>query len=403
MKKQAEELFREKCLFEVSFRYELFYSLNALLDPHSRIHPAWRKSSPSALGGEFTKLLGELGSSWEIWPVLAATLPGTLANPKFAEILAIIRNLPISNLQEKIFRGLIHSDEAVDLLLKQKKSLKAAITKLPKAKREWASHIGLLPYDAQSPLVLALEKLLSDPERFREIILRVLEIYWERCFRNTWERLLPQFRRSLQERERLFHSCSFSEFAKQALLRIEVEEAKGTIQAIRGGYRLRYAEMEACYFLPSAFNDRRFWSAFSDDGKATTVYFPYFDPSITLDLQLADGTPNAADPALDPALIFKALGDSTRFAIAGILARAPASSVELAKILSVSKPTISHHVHLLREAGLIQETAHNGSVELQLKRAVMEKISELAVARLFNADEPIILTRTRSGAIPGRK
>ena len=62
--------------------------------------------------------------------------------------------------------------------------------------------------------------------------------------------------------------------------------------------------------------------------------------------------------------------------------------MELAKILSVSKPTISHHVHLLREAGLIQEAYVNGSVELQLNKQVLEKLSELTISKLFDADNP---------------
>jgi ArsR family transcriptional regulator len=400
MKTQAETIFRKKCTFEVSLRYELLYSLNALLDPNSRIHPEWRKSSLQMLGSEFNKLIVEVGRSWEIWPVLAATLPGPLANPTFQEVIEGIGDISPAALQKKILEGLIHSDEAATSLITKQKSLKRVLSKIPKSKQEWVGHIGLFPYDPKSPQVIALEKLLNDPKRFREIILRILEIYWQKVFRATWERLLPQFRRSLQERERLFHSCSFGEFARQALLRIDVDEAKGLIQAIRGGYRLRFQDIKVCYFLPSAFNDRRFWSAFGEDDKNTTVYFPYFDPSITLDLQPASGIRTTSEPPLDPALIFRALGDSTRFAIATVLARSPKSSVELAKLLSVSKPTISHHVHLLREAGLIQETHVNGSIELQLKRVTLESLSEITVAKLFDSSGPMVITRTRGGAVP---
>jgi DNA-binding transcriptional ArsR family regulator len=400
MKTQAENLFRKKCRFEVSLRYELFYSLNILLDPNSRIHPQWRKANPP--GREFDKLLGEIGGSWEVWPVLASLLPGPLSNPSFEEIITGLRRLGLKEFREKILRGLIHSEEAIAPLLKKRASLKSAISKVPRTKREWIGHIGLYPYDPASPQVIALEKLLADTDRFREIVLRLLEIYWEKKFKTTWDRLVPQLKRSLEERERLFSSCSFAEFSKQALLRIEVDESKGEIHAIRGAYRLRFQDIETCHFLPSAFNDRRFWSAFKDDSEKTTVYFPYFDPSITLDLQLANAandTRNTKEAALDPALIFKALGDSTRFAIAQILARAPKSSVELARLLSVSKPTISHHVHLLREAGLIEEKYVAGSVELELRRPVLENLSQLTIAKLFHSDEPLNLTRTRGGAL----
>ena len=351
-----------------------------------------------ALGGEVGALVADIGGSWEIWPVMAALMPGPLSNPGFEEILESLKHLPSEQFREKILRGLIHSEDAIVPLLKGRVSLKTAIGRVPRTKREWISHIGLYPYAPNGPQIIALEKLLSDTEEFRVTILRILEIYWQKTFRSTWERLQPQLRQSLEARERLFHSCSFSEFSKQALLRVEVDEAKGEIAALRGGYRLKFQDVEACYFLPSSFNDRRFWSAFKDDDKKTVVYFPYFDPAITLDLQFASEVSNVTDPALDPALIFKALGDSTRFAIAAILARSPKNSVELAKILSVSKPTVSHHVHQLREAGLLQETYVNGAVELQLKRSVFERLSDLAISKLFDTNEPLHLTRTRGGA-----
>jgi ArsR family transcriptional regulator len=398
MKKQALLNFCNNCKFSVSYRYELFYSLNTLLDPNSRIHPKWRKTSLQELGGDFKKLLPEVGSSWELWPVLAALLPGPLPNPSFKEILEALAKMPIQIFQEEIFRGLIHSEEAVKLILDRKVALRLALAKVPKPKQEWISHIGLYPYDPESPQIVALEKLRLHPEKFRQNILRILELYWLKVFKKTWKRLLPQLQSSLQERERLFLSCSFSEFARQSLLRIEFDEKKDEIRALRGGYHLPLKDIQICHFMPSAFNDRRFWSALKneEDRKNTAVFFPYFDPSISLDINLAGATANLDDPALDLALIFKALGDSTRFAIVSILARTPTSSVGLSKILSVSKPTISHHVHLLREAGLLQESYVDGSVELQIKRSVLECLSELVVERLFENKKSLKLVRSRA-------
>lgn len=399
MTNQGENLFRRNCKFEVSFRYDLFYSLNVLLDPGSRIHSSWRASSLQILGPEFNKLSSQIGHSWEIWPVLAAILPGPVFNPGFLEIINGIQSLSIVRFQEKIIEGLIHLKGSADLLIKNEEPLKEVLAKVPKPKQEWLSHIGLFPYDSRSPQVIALEKLIKDPEQFRENILGILKIFWKKVFRKLWDKLLPQVQRSLQERERLFHSCSFAEFVKLALLRIEVDERKGALRAIRGGYALRFEDVKNCYFLPSAFNDRRFWSAFQEGKELTTVYFPYFDPSISLDTPIAIENQSMTEPPLDPALIFKALGDSTRFAIATIVARAPTTSVELAKRLSVSKPTISHHVHLLREAGLIRETPVNGSIELHINRTTIDSLSDLTIAKLFDSTEPIALTRTRGGAI----
>jgi DNA-binding transcriptional ArsR family regulator len=57
-------------------------------------------------------------------------------------------------------------------------------------------------------------------------------------------------------------------------------------------------------------------------------------------------------PAYGPAL--NALGDPTRRAIFEHLADRPAAVVELAALLPVSRPAVSQHLRVLKEAGLVQ-------------------------------------------------
>ena len=62
------------------------------------------------------------------------------------------------------------------------------------------------------------------------------------------------------------------------------------------------------------------------------------------------------DAAQDPARIFKALGDPVRLRILAIIAASEAGEVcvcDLEPAFDLSQPTISHHLKLLREAGLI--------------------------------------------------
>ena len=58
-------------------------------------------------------------------------------------------------------------------------------------------------------------------------------------------------------------------------------------------------------------------------------------------------------------------------------------ATELAKEFSVSKPTISHHLTLLREAGLVRETYVQGSIALSLRRNVIEQLSRVGLTHLF--------------------
>jgi ArsR family transcriptional regulator, arsenate/arsenite/antimonite-responsive transcriptional repressor len=58
----------------------------------------------------------------------------------------------------------------------------------------------------------------------------------------------------------------------------------------------------------------------------------------------------------DLALRFKALGDPTRIAIVNRLAGAGEVCVCAFEDLGLSQPTISHHLRILREAGLVDVT-----------------------------------------------
>ena len=93
--------------------------------------------------------------------------------------------------------------------------------------------------------------------------------------------------------------------------------------------------------------------------------------------------------------VFRALGDTTRYAIASILARTPTTSAELARSLKVSKPTITHHVHALRSAGLITETPSRGSTKLSLSRDTVAALSGAAVDQLFSSTADLTLGTTR--------
>lgn len=62
-------------------------------------------------------------------------------------------------------------------------------------------------------------------------------------------------------------------------------------------------------------------------------------------------------PGRDTAAALDALGDPTRRAILEILGRGDRSVGELAADLPVSRPAVSRHLRLLKEAGLVSDRA----------------------------------------------
>ena len=71
--------------------------------------------------------------------------------------------------------------------------------------------------------------------------------------------------------------------------------------------------------------------------------------------------------------IFKALSDPTRRQVLALLRDGPLSAGELADQFGVSKPTMSAHFSVLREADLIESTKQGKTVMYCLKLSVLEE------------------------------
>src|SRR5512143_325012 len=72
---------------------------------------------------------------------------------------------------------------------------------------------------------------------------------------------------------------------------------------------------------------------------------------------------------------FKALADANRLKIVGLLAQHPYSVEELAALLNLRPPTVSHHLKLLSEAGLVSARAESYYNLYQLESGVLEQIA----------------------------
>lgn len=70
--------------------------------------------------------------------------------------------------------------------------------------------------------------------------------------------------------------------------------------------------------------------------------------------------------------VFKALSDPTRRRVLELLRRRPMTAGELAEHFSVSKPTMSAHFAILREAGLISASKQGRTITYSIRMSVLE-------------------------------
>jgi DNA-binding transcriptional ArsR family regulator len=83
--------------------------------------------------------------------------------------------------------------------------------------------------------------------------------------------------------------------------------------------------------------------------------------------------------------VFKALADPTRRRVLELLRERPMTAGELADHFQVSRPTMSAHFAVLREAGLVASDRHGKSVVYELQLSVLEE-ALLGFAQVFGLE-----------------
>ena len=78
---------------------------------------------------------------------------------------------------------------------------------------------------------------------------------------------------------------------------------------------------------------------------------------------------------------FKALADANRLKIVGLLSQQVYSVEQLAALLNLTPPTVSHHLKLLAEAGLVSARTESYYNLYQLESSVLEQIASHLAAQ----------------------
>ena len=73
-------------------------------------------------------------------------------------------------------------------------------------------------------------------------------------------------------------------------------------------------------------------------------------------------------------VLFKALNDTTRREILELLKEKDLTAGEIADQFSISKPSISHHLDLLRQAGLVVSVKEGQYICYSLNTTVMDEM-----------------------------
>ncbi|MCD6506774.1 winged helix-turn-helix transcriptional regulator [Candidatus Poribacteria bacterium] len=84
--------------------------------------------------------------------------------------------------------------------------------------------------------------------------------------------------------------------------------------------------------------------------------------------------------------VFKALGDPTRRRIVEMLKERDLTPTEILQQLNVSQPTLSHHLDILKRAGLIEGEREGKFIRYSLNMTVLEMSIEYLM-KLIGGEE----------------
>jgi ArsR family transcriptional regulator, arsenate/arsenite/antimonite-responsive transcriptional repressor len=385
--------------FAVTPRFDVFYALYALTHTAPSTLEDWKERAIARLPRDFERVARRVAPVPLFWPLLADALQRTPGEMTFDEIVSALREMPVEDLKSNILSGIFHDPASVSALVAGKRNLRQVVANEKSPGTELLGHFGLRPYDPGSDAARAMTMLLSQPETFRDELALVLERFWKTGFRRDWLALEPNMRAESFRLRDLAEEEPLQELVDELKLPVTFD-AKAREIRLKSGASISYDRIDRCVIIPSAFNTRRWWAKYESNTGRVSLYFPIMRDAAAANRIAAD-TRDAGKSALsshseiNAESVFRALGDTTRYAIASILARNPTTSAELSRSLSVSKPTITHHVQALRAAGLITETPAGGSTKLSLSRATVAAISQAAVEQLFSSSGDLSLATTR--------
>jgi DNA-binding transcriptional ArsR family regulator len=385
--------------FVVTPRFEAFYALYTLTISAPTLLDPWKEKALARLPRDFERIAKRVAPVALFWPLLADALQRTPGEMTFDEILSTLQEMPADDLKSNILSGIVHDPGTVKSLVTGKKSLRQLLTsdKIPGG--ELLGPFGLKPYSPDSHSTSAIVRLLSNPASFRDELALVLNSFWQTGFERDWAALEPVLRDESFQLKDQHENGSLEELARELNLPVALDEKAGELQP-KSGPSIKFERVDRLYVIPSGFNTRRWWARYETRPERFNLYFPIArERASPNNIVEAERKPRESSlPARQPVdaeSVFRALGDTTRYAIASMLARTPTTSAELARTLKVSKPTITHHVQALRAAGLIEEAHEGGSNRLSLNRKTVAALSDAAIEHFFSSTGDLALITTR--------
>jgi len=315
-------------LWEKGSAYDLFVSLRVLHNPDEYgLRPSWAAGVRSRLPNDLRESL-EISQRFLKVPL---SFIHSLPEPKdAAAAISALEKIPPEERLPTLFLGAKKDSKTLRekeffLSLKGKHRLTASIE--VKIQQSY-----LNPKSKTKEQIRAAFDAWSDPGTFGEIYLKALKTYTNNFYFEEETRITPAQNRSLEEAQKL----------------AEGSDVLTLLEKLSTGVRMDWVSGISTLILAPSF-----WAA-------PFVYFDRLDEKTGMILfgSRPDGMRLVPGDLVPQDLLnpLKALADPTRLRILRCLLNKPLSPSELARTIRLRSPTVVHHLHNLRLAGLVSVT-----------------------------------------------
>jgi DNA-binding transcriptional ArsR family regulator len=346
-----EDDLRSKIAFRTSSIYEMMLSLGALRSPSPR-HESWSQRLRDQLPRDLLLDVDFLYSRFEngvLIMELAADYADHLDVPGF---LAYLEQMSTPHFLFYVLGRLAPPEE----MEKLEPTVESLLSLIPVAFPQGS------PKTESRFRTAGFLDLLAQPEAYRERLLRLWRLYWETYFAEQVKRYAALWDESIGEKSRALASQGALEFVKTLSDHPELPDQ------IPAGYSTREILLVPSYFA-----------------RHPLMFFGYGSITIIYDCQLTEQRRQQLEILEHGILaVAKALGDKTRLQLLRFMVQDPhLYGRELSKLCHVSQPTISRHLRILKEAGLLEEKPVGNHITYQVLRERIEKLAPQLISYLY--------------------
>lgn len=189
--------------------------------------------------------------------------------------------------------------------------------------------------------------LITNPQELKDRSLRLIEVFWDTCYAEEFEREMPSLQRAARHAQSLVHPV------------VQITFAELTGHRLPENIAAHLADVERVTYCPS-----------SHLGSFIQyIYYPpelilFFNPAAVLESRPAPSTPPSPTPAqiAETAALagLKAIADPTRLRILGMLQDREHYAQEIVGKLGISQSAVSRHLSTLETAGIVSVRPDQG-------------------------------------------